>query len=156
MIEEEALEALGEPIALLIKSYLARRKKPAELLASGVVATPLGASGFEAPWQMWFATGGTDREWLVVQVRAAHRVPRDRWPSALTACNSWNQSSPFTKAWLAVDSWETAPGGALVLEASLPLGGGGPEQEVVDRFLDTLEREAVEFWRALVSARDSS
>jgi hypothetical protein len=135
--------------APLIQAYIDRRGKPAEQLTGGVVATPLSGPGFDAPWQMWLATSGSDPSWLVVQVRAAHRVPRDRWPDAIGACNSWNESGPLSKAWLAVDDWQTAADGGLVLEASLPVGDG-VGQDAVDRFLDALARDALEFWRALL------
>lgn len=140
------LGALQGPTAPLVRAYLDRRGRPAERLPGGAVVAPLGPR-IDAPWQMWLASGGADGSWLVVQVRAAHRVRRERWPAALSACNAWNSSSPLTKAWLAVDDWRTAPDGTLVLEASLPAAGGS-DQEVVDRFLDTVGREAVMFWRA--------
>jgi hypothetical protein len=149
MTDEDKLEALAEPAAALVRHYFDARGKPVEPLPNGMVATPLGGTAFDAPWQMWLATGGSDGSWLVAQVRAAHRVPRGRWPDALAACNTWNGTSPLTKAWLAVADWDEADDGALVLEASLPVDGAGA-QEAVDAFLDALARDAAEFWRLLL------
>jgi hypothetical protein len=137
--------------APLIQAYLDRRGKPGEQLPNGVVAVPLSGPDFDSPWQLWLASGGPDGGWLVAQVRAAHRVPRERWPQAIGACNAWNAGSPLAKAWLAVDDWDTAADGGLVLEASLPLVDS-PPAEVVDTFLDALTRDAAEFWRALLPA----
>jgi hypothetical protein len=135
--------------APLIEAYLERRGKQAERLLDGVIVTPLVGPDLQAPWQLWLASGGPDGAWLVAQVRAAHRVPRERWPKAIAACNAWNAGSPLGKAWLAVEDWATAVDGGLVLEASLPLADD-PAAEVVDTFLDALARDAAALWRALL------
>jgi hypothetical protein len=153
MSEDSGLAAatapLGATASALVRDYLDRHGKQAEQLASGVVVAPLGGPDLDAPWQLWLAAAGSQRDWLVAQVRAGHRVPRERWPNAIAACNTWNASSAFSKAWLAVEDWESALDGGLVLEASMPLDGGAG-QDVVDGFLDAMRRDAVAFWRAML------
>jgi len=100
------------------------------------------------PMRVYLVAAGSANDILDIRIDTTREFPSSEWGRAMLACNEWNDTTRWPKAYLHVNDPGATEPGKVVCEGSLDLENG-IHQELLENYILTVIARSRAFWRWL-------